>query len=64
VVRVRGQHGRAVEVSAKGVRSLDSSQLHDPARRLAGELAELDAAGPMGGAAGEGPAGGSGPAAT
>src|SRR5215469_4668736 len=63
VVRVRGDHGRSVEVSAKRVRGLDSSQLHDLTRRLAGELTELGA-GPTGGAAGEDPAGGGGPAAT
>jgi Effector Associated Constant Component 1 len=64
VVRVRGHHGRTVEVSPRRVRGLDSSQLHDLAGRLAGELTELDAAGPAGDGAGEGPAGGSGPAAT
>jgi membrane-associated two-gene conflict system component 1 (EACC1) len=64
VVRVRGGHGRTVEVSAKRVRGLDSSQLHNLARRLAGELAELDAAGTAGGAEGEDPAGGGGPAVT
>src|SRR5215469_7461374 len=63
VVRVRGGHGRSVEISAKRVRGLDSSQLHDLARRLAGELTELGA-GPAGEAAGEDPAGGGGPAAT
>jgi len=42
------------------VRGLDSSQLHDLARRLADELTELGAAGP----AGEDPAGGGGPDAT
>ena len=63
VVRVHGDHGRSVEVSAKRVRGLDSSQLHDLTRRLAGELTELGA-GPTGGAAGEDPAGGGGPAAT
>jgi Effector Associated Constant Component 1 len=64
MVRVRGQHGRTVEVSARRVRGLDSSQLHDLAGRLAGELTELDAAGPAGDAAGGDSAGGSGPAAT
>jgi len=64
VVRVHGDHGRSVEVSAKRVRGLDSSQLHDLARRLADELTELGAAGPAGEAAGEDPAGGGGPDAT
>src|SRR5215469_10389812 len=63
VVRDRGDNGRSVEVSAKRVRGLDSSQLHDLARRLADELTELGA-GPAGEAAGEDPAGGGGPAAT
>lgn len=64
VVRVRGDHGQTVEVTARRVKGLDSSQLHDLARRLAGELAELDPAGPAGEAEGEYPAAGSGPAAT
>ena len=64
VVKVRGQDGRAVEVSAKRVRGLDSSQLPGLARQLAGELAESGATGPAGDAAGDGPADGGGPAAT